>query len=75
MSKRLHNELLQSAINGTTERRDKALRDVIRYQGKLDVLKRKQARLLRQYQREAKARLAKMPLTGNAALKFIREGA
>ena len=54
--RRLHGQLLQSAINGVTQRRDKALRDVIRYQGKLDVLLRKRARLERQHEKELKSR-------------------
>lgn len=44
--KKLRNDLLQSAIIGTEQRRDKALRELIRLQTKLDELRKKAARRL-----------------------------
>ena len=56
MTKKLHNDLLQSAIIGTEQRRDKALQELIRYQSRLDELRKKAARMAK---RAAKERAAK----------------
>ncbi len=58
--KKLRNDLLQSAIIGTEQRRDKALQELIRQQGKLDELRKKAARLAKRAARERAENTARL---------------
>jgi len=58
--KKLRNDLLQSAILGTALRRDKALRELLRLQSKLDELQKRAVRLAKRAAKERAENTARL---------------